>query len=263
MNFVWGLVAAVALQDSDRVLRDAFDKTHQVDGLGIQGTLRKAETEGLPQGGPGGMMFMGGPGLEGDLTGKLSNKDAVLEVANKDKGTTLEIFKKGEKSVKRSTWVKEPMGAGPGIEMLLKLTDFDALAHAARDGKFEESVEETSEGKAVLRIRGTMPEKLLESGDSDRPGPGMMMGGKVKKITLDARIEKESGLVQSLSFTIERELDFGGMAVKRFGGEGGEDMEPPEMPKIQIKQTIEYKVSGTGDDHKPKFPESIEKSLQH
>lgn len=264
MNVLWGLAAVVALQDSDRLLRDAFEKTHKVDGLGLQGTMGKAETEGGPQGAPGGMMMFGGTALEGDLTGQLADQDAALLVANKDKNSSLEIFRKGDKTVKRSTWVKEPMGAGAGIQMLLRLTDFDALSNAARDGRFEEAVEESSDGKAVLRIRGTLGEKLLDMED-DRQGPPMkMMFGTVKKITLDARIDKERGIVQSLSFTIERELDFGGMAVRRFGpgGGGDEDMEPPDMPKIQIKQTVEYKISGTGEEHKPRFPEAIEKMLQ-
>lgn len=261
MNLV--LLALLVLQDSDKVLRDALEKTGK-EAFGIQGTVRKAETEGLPEGGPGGMMMMGGGSLEGDLTGKLADKEAMLQVDNKDKGTSLELFKKGDKTVKRSTWVKEPAGAGPAIQTLLKLTNFEALAHAARDGKFEEAVEETSDGKSVLRIRGTLPEKLLDV-DEERAGPGpgmMMMGGKVKKITLDARVDKESGLVQSLSFTIERELDFGGMQVKRFGPGGGDDMDMPEMPKIQIKQSFEYKVAGTGEEHKPRFPEGIEKHFQ-
>jgi hypothetical protein len=251
------IVTAAAPQEGGRLLRESLEKAAKAEGIAIKGSTKRLDSD-EPR--PPMMIMAAGVPLEGDFTAKLSEKEAEVELTSRS--ASLELYRRRDRTVKRVTWGKHPADAQLVIENLTRLLDFEALAHATRDADLKDPEEEMRDGKPALRIRGTLPEKLLANEDEDRrsaPEGAVFFGPKPKKIEVEAWVDKESGALVSLSFSITREMNFEGMMQKRIGGP--DDMPPDEdaMPKkAEIRSKVEYRVIGTGEEHKPKIPEKLD-----
>ncbi|HLG42876.1 MAG TPA: hypothetical protein VI643_05885 [Planctomycetota bacterium] len=268
--------AACCAQDGGTLLGDAIDKLKEAEGFSIKGTLGRKDSMG-DMGGPFrmgfGMMGEGGGGkpFEGEFSGKFRGDKAELH--GQAKGGSFDVYRVGDKTVKRQSWTKETLDIDGFAGEAFGALNLDALKKAVRDGKFEEVREEG--GDKV--IEGTLPAEAFEKKDEDEnpneEDPMRMarkfMHPKLKEVKVSARIDGETGRLKSLSLALTRELDFGGMGGFRFrmerGGGGGGDEEAPgpgEMPKFSMTTKLEFSVEGAGADHAPKIPEDLQKLLE-
>jgi len=268
-------LAACCAQDGGTLLGDAIDKLKEAEGFSIKGKLERKDSMG-DMGGPfrmgWGMMGGGGGGgkpFEGEFTGRFGGDKAELH--GQAKGGSFDVYRVGEKTVKRQSWTHETLDVDGFAGEAFGTMNLDAIKKAVRDGKFEDVREEG--GDKV--IEGTLPAEAFERKDEDDnpddPDPMRMarkfMQPKLKEVKVSARIDPESGRVKSLSLALTRELDFGGMGGFRFrmerGGGGDEEAPAPgEMPKLSMTTRLEFSVEGTGADHAPKVPEEMQKLLE-
>jgi hypothetical protein len=252
------LAAMLAAQDGGRVLRDALDKTAKVP-VEFKGSIKRSGSDDEAR---GPMRMILGGSFEGEFAARLFEREAWFEASNRDKGVLVEGFRRGERTVKRVCWTGGPAMAEGFADQMLKILNFDSLENAARDGEFKEVEEETRDGRVILVVRGTLGEKLLRE-EERRDGPMMGPGpARIKKIEIEAKIDKENETLVAASISVTRELEMRGM---KFQMEDGPPMEegPDEEPrKIETRMRIEWKVEGTGDDLKPRPPEGMSRLLE-
>jgi hypothetical protein len=259
------VLALVLWQDGETLLTDALDKLRDAEGVEIKGSVKREEPGGGAFGFAMGSMMGGGGGgkpFEGEFTARLAEDRA--ELRGEGKGVRVEAYKRGDKVVKRQTWTREPVNADGFANEVLGALDLARLRKAARDGKFEE-VERDGEDRIV---RGALGIEALEEvdrdddgGDEDNPMRHVrrMMRLKLTEAKVAARIDGETGRLKSLSLSLTRELDMGGMGGLRFRM-GGEDRE--DAPRIASTTRFEWSVKGAGADHAPRIPEELERMLE-
>jgi hypothetical protein len=216
--------------------------------------------------------------FEGKFTGIVSGDEAHLKVEGSN--IVSDVFRRGDKVVKRQTWVAKRKGIDDFAQDATTLTNLNRFKAALEKGK----VKDVKSDDKTQTIKGTLPTRFMESGEEEEEGDPnnpmnqimkMGLGGKetLKRVEFKATIDKESGRITKLTYTLVKESALGGniriMAGQGFGQQdqdqdedednGGKKKAKKVARKLASEVDVIYSLELSATDGKVEIPKDMEK----
>ena len=230
MNLLLGLALLLAPQDARDGLVDALNASIDEGGITLQG--RVAREMDMPEGGDdmppmGEDMVRKDKHYTGSFEGSVDAEGRLhVTAAKKGKGS-IELFGKGSRQVKRSTWTGDTIAVDGFAKEVLPLIRLKALLGAVKESKSVKQLDGSKVGSTPCRVYTASLKTTLITGtktEGEHRGPMMMSSGnpwKLKAVEGTFWVSEETGRLVRVRATLmhKMEMHMGGMG----GDYGGED----------------------------------------
>jgi hypothetical protein len=207
--------------------------------------------------------------FEGSFSGVVSGEEGHLKIDTSDVLT--DIYRRGDKIIKRQTWNRKRQGIDEFASEASGLSNLGRLKTALGKAKFE-AVKDEEKTKTV---KGTLPTRFLGDSESEEENPNdpmamLKLGGKDKleSIEFTATIDKESGRLAKIVYTLVKESSMGNIMMRIQGGQnpfgGGEDEEEGQDKKKKRKANtsetrVTYAMDLSTSEGKVEIPKELDK----
>lgn len=229
-----------AKPEAKAAIMKAFEATGALGGFEFKGDVEKPEDDA------GGMAFhfgMDGGTFTGKYTGRVG-KDGTVHVQAKNETATIDIYRKGDKLVKRQTWTGKALPADTFADEALSMINFAKLAELVKDAAEKDcrvSKETKVAGEDAIVVKVKMPTKMIQKRSSDDGMSFDMM--ELKDVQATFTIAKADSRLLRVKFGLEFGLSDSVKVGMGEDDEGGMEMKDErEYAFDVVKYDAEMKV---------------------
>lgn len=201
----------------------AFEATAALGGFEFKGEVEKPEDDDAM-----GFHFdMGGGSYLGKFTGRVG-KDGTIHVQAKGDHATIDIYRKGAKTVKRQTWSGAALSADKFADEALSMIDLTKIGKLVADASEKDcriSKETKVDGVDAIVVKVKMPKGVIES-SGEAAGVMHFDMMELKDVQASFTISKADSRILKVKFGLEFGLSES-MKVQ-MGDEGGDGMDMKE-----------------------------------
>jgi hypothetical protein len=178
------------------------------------------------------------PPYEGDFTVTIE-QDGAMVIEGGDEESKIKIFKKGDRIIKRKTWIKKQTTIGSFAQEICTLVDMNALKKVMKEADIEKIREKKRNGTEFRVIFASLPEEFLE------PSSGKFTC-EIDEIEIEFWIDKKTKKLRKMEVVIEKTFTIHEIS----------DVEGSELTVAYILNFTRIKK-----DIKAKIPDEIRKLL--
>lgn len=199
--------------------------------------------------------------FEGKFTGLISGEEAHLKVDTSD--VVSDIYRRGEKVIKRQTWNKKRQGIDEFSNEAASLTNLSRFKSAIAKAKVE-----LKDGVA----KGTLPTRLIEEteedeGDANNPLKMAGLGGKDTLQSIEFTATIVDGKITKIVYTLVKESAMSNIIMRFGNGQnpfgGGQEDEDEGKDKKKKRGAAESRVTYTlelsSSDAQVEIPKELNK----
>lgn len=243
------LASACPQGDGSQKLADALAKTVDTGGLQLKGRAANSSSGDpiLSQLGGLGMAF-----FEGPFTATIDPAGFRRIDIDGARGRT-EIYERDGKVVKKQVWRGERLNVDGFADEIVQLLDWKRIGEHSAKSKLT-AVEKMAEGRKVLEVTGKLPTSLIKENDDAGDMMRMYTRFQVDELTVTARIDLETGLLNRIEFKLGKSNAMMDMIRRQLGQE--------EKAGPGLEMSYAFDVDKVEAGLKPEVPADVLKRFE-